>query len=209
MLIADMTPFRGQSMDVGTAFETGFAKARGLAVFSYSDVLGPYNGRVPVGRPDGDLPPRDAKGLLIEAFGLQDNLMVALCCDDGMTHPGLAAAPRRRGKTPRSLVESRPALLVVDPVAILGEVVERWATGELFAGQGGGLGASGFIRSHPVHLALPHGGAFLCPSVAQRSPYRRETGLAGGLVPESSCLPSVSLTENFMHCKDIEAREAP
>ena len=97
-LIADMTPFRGPSMDVGTAFEMGFTKARGLAVFSYSDVLGPYNGWVPVGRPGGDLPPRDAKGLLIEAFGLQDDLMVALCCDDGMTHPGLAAAPDASAK---------------------------------------------------------------------------------------------------------------
>ncbi len=98
ILLADMTPFRGPSMDVGTAFEMGFAKARGMAVFSYSDILGPYNGRVPVGlfddvgSFDDGLPARDADGLLIEAFGLQDNLMVALCCDDGMTHPSLAAA---------------------------------------------------------------------------------------------------------------------
>jgi nucleoside 2-deoxyribosyltransferase len=103
ILLADMTPFRGPSMDVGTAFEMGFAKARGMAVFSYSDVLGPYNGRVPVGSFDDvgsfdggllarDVPARDADGLLIEEFGLQDNLMVALCCDDGMTHPSLEAA---------------------------------------------------------------------------------------------------------------------
>jgi nucleoside 2-deoxyribosyltransferase len=92
ILLADMTPFRGPSMDVGTAFEMGFAKARGMAVFSYSDVLGPYNGRVPAGQSDPTLPPRDRDGLLIEEFGLQDNLMVALSCDDGMTHPSLEAA---------------------------------------------------------------------------------------------------------------------
>jgi nucleoside 2-deoxyribosyltransferase len=92
ILIADMTPFRGPSMDVGSAFEMGYAKARGMAVFSYSEIVGPYNGRMPVGRSDGDRPRHDAEGLLIEAFGLQDNLMVTLCCDDGMTHPSLAAA---------------------------------------------------------------------------------------------------------------------
>lgn len=92
ILLADMTPFRGPSMDVGTAFEMGFAKAQGLAVFSYSDVLGPYNGRVSVGPPDRALPPCDGDGLLIEEFGLQDNLMVALCCDDSITHPSLEAA---------------------------------------------------------------------------------------------------------------------
>lgn len=92
ILIADMTPFRGPSMDVGTAFEMGFAKALGMAVFSYGDGLGPYNGRVPVGSFDDGLPARDVDGLLIEEFGLQDNLMVALSCDDGMTHPSLAAA---------------------------------------------------------------------------------------------------------------------
>ena len=38
-LVADVTPFRGPSMDVGTAFEMGYAAARGLPVFGYSDVL--------------------------------------------------------------------------------------------------------------------------------------------------------------------------
>ena len=79
-------------VDAGTAFEMGFAKALGMAVFSYGDGLGPYNGRVPVGSFDDGLPARDVDGLLIEEFGLQDNLMVALSCDDGMTHPSLAAA---------------------------------------------------------------------------------------------------------------------
>ncbi len=92
VLIADMTPFRGPSMDVGTAFEMGFAKAREMPVFSYSDVLGPYNGRVITGPMDRDPRPCDVDGLLIEEFGLQDNLMVALCCSDNYVHPNLEAA---------------------------------------------------------------------------------------------------------------------
>ena len=88
ILIADMTPFRGPSMDVGTAFEMGFAKARGMPVFGYSDVFGPYNERVPTGHS----PQRDVDGLLIEDFGLQDNLMVALCCSDSEVHPSLETA---------------------------------------------------------------------------------------------------------------------
>ena len=92
ILIADMTPFRGPSMDVGTAFEMGLAKAREMPVFGYNDVLGPYNERVPTGPSDGDSRPRDVDGLHIEDFGLQDNLMVALCCSDGAVHPSFVAA---------------------------------------------------------------------------------------------------------------------
>ena len=59
-------------MWVGTAFEMGFAKVRGILMFGDSDVLGPYNECVPVGHS----PQRYADGLLIEEFGLQDNLML-------------------------------------------------------------------------------------------------------------------------------------
>src|SRR5687768_8912058 len=38
LLIANITPFRGPSMDAGTAFEIGFCAARKLPVFAYSDV---------------------------------------------------------------------------------------------------------------------------------------------------------------------------
>ena len=65
VLIADMTPFRGPSMDVGTAFEMGFAKACRMPVFGYSNVLGPYNERVRTGQSNGDPRPRDVDGLLI------------------------------------------------------------------------------------------------------------------------------------------------
>src|SRR4029077_1246927 len=35
-LIANLTPFRGPSADVGTVYEVGFARALGLKLFGYS-----------------------------------------------------------------------------------------------------------------------------------------------------------------------------
>ncbi len=92
-LVADVTPFRGPSMDVGTAFEMGYVAARGLPVFGYSEVLGAYHDRVspgPATTEDSRL--CDADGLLIEPFGLQDNLMVVIGCTDDTVHPNLEAA---------------------------------------------------------------------------------------------------------------------
>ena len=40
LMIANMTPFRGPSADVGTAYEMGFARALGLPVFAYTNVAG-------------------------------------------------------------------------------------------------------------------------------------------------------------------------
>ncbi|MGH9887005.1 MAG: nucleoside 2-deoxyribosyltransferase, partial [bacterium] len=62
--IANLTPFRGPSMDVGTAVEIGFLHARGKRVFGYTNDPRDYARRV------------SADGLLIEAFGLCDNLMI-------------------------------------------------------------------------------------------------------------------------------------
>jgi nucleoside 2-deoxyribosyltransferase len=63
-VIANITPFRGPSADVGTAWEMGYAFARGLPVFAYTDHAADYVDRV---EPDG---------LQVEAFGLSDNLML-------------------------------------------------------------------------------------------------------------------------------------
>ncbi len=79
-------------MDVGTAFEMGFATARGTPIFGYSNALGPYNARVPTGPSNGDPRPRDIDGLLIEDFGLQDNLMVVFGCSDSEVHSSLETA---------------------------------------------------------------------------------------------------------------------
>lgn len=79
---ANMTPFRGPSMDPGTAYEMGVAAALGKPVVGYTLDPRSYVERVcdamPVGRAaDGAL--RDPDGMAVEAFGmpLVDNLMMA------------------------------------------------------------------------------------------------------------------------------------
>jgi nucleoside 2-deoxyribosyltransferase len=79
VLIANLTPFRGPSADVGTAYEMGFMRALGRKVFGWSNSDHNFTERsiefagkaVPR---DGQW--RDAAGMLIEAFGLVDNLML-------------------------------------------------------------------------------------------------------------------------------------
>ena len=62
---ANVTPFRGVSADVGTAFEMGYLFGRGRPVWAYTAHTSDYAARVP---DDGDQ--------LVEAFGLADNLML-------------------------------------------------------------------------------------------------------------------------------------
>jgi nucleoside 2-deoxyribosyltransferase len=63
-VIANLTPFRGPSADVGTVWELGYAAGRGLPVFGYTAAMDHYGARV---TPDG---------LMVEDFGLADNLML-------------------------------------------------------------------------------------------------------------------------------------
>src|SRR4051794_40570148 len=63
LVVANMTPFRGPSMDVGTAVEIGFIFALGRPVFGYTNVVGDYSTRV------------IADGWQVEDFGFADNLM--------------------------------------------------------------------------------------------------------------------------------------
>ena len=75
-VVADIRPFRGAGMDPGTAWEIGYAIARGLPVFAYSRDLRAYAERVgPAG--DGPRGPVDSEGLLVEDFDLVENLMIA------------------------------------------------------------------------------------------------------------------------------------
>jgi nucleoside 2-deoxyribosyltransferase len=84
IVIANLTPFRGPSADVGTAYEIGFAHALGKSVFAYTNVTVPFTERTvkalnaKVARSsDGKL--RDAHGMFIEEVDLIDNLMLDGC----------------------------------------------------------------------------------------------------------------------------------
>ena len=70
LLIANLTPFRGPSADVGTVFELGFMRALGRPVFGWSNstLLFAERTRRFLG-PAGDT-------LSVEDFGLADNLMI-------------------------------------------------------------------------------------------------------------------------------------
>jgi len=74
LVIANLTPFRGPSMDVGTAIEMGYMHGCGKPVFAYTNVAADYAERV---QPDA---------FTVEPFGLVDNLMVeGPVCRSGAT----------------------------------------------------------------------------------------------------------------------------
>jgi nucleoside 2-deoxyribosyltransferase len=87
-IVANLTPFRGPSADVGTVYEVGFGRGLGLKVFGYATVAAAFLDRTLLaiggGRqgPDGSW--RDPDGLLVEQFGLFDNLMI----EGGITASG-------------------------------------------------------------------------------------------------------------------------
>lgn len=83
LIIANCTPFRGPSMDAGTAFEIGFMRALGRPVFGYSNVAGDYAGRVR-GSSEAVLAEWDSetRAAGIEDFGLSENLMIAIAVLD-------------------------------------------------------------------------------------------------------------------------------
>ena len=63
--LVNLTPFRGPSADVGTAFEMGYLFGRDRPVWAYTSHASDYATRV-----------IDDGALLVEAFGLADNLML-------------------------------------------------------------------------------------------------------------------------------------
>jgi nucleoside 2-deoxyribosyltransferase len=87
-VIANLTPFRGPSADVGTVFEIGFARGLGLPVFGYATVATAFLDRtlssIGGGRQEADGSWWDPDGLLVEQFGLFDNLMI----EGGITDSG-------------------------------------------------------------------------------------------------------------------------
>ena len=82
-MIANLTPFRGPSADVGTVYEVGFMRALGRPVYGYATTAEPFTQRtLDFAAAHGGVTTdvdgfrRDADGLLIEQFGLFDNLMI-------------------------------------------------------------------------------------------------------------------------------------
>jgi nucleoside 2-deoxyribosyltransferase len=79
-VIANLTPFRGPSADAGTVYEVGFARGIGIPVFGYATVTAPFLDRtlasIGGGRVGADGSWRDGDGMMVEQFGLFDNLMI-------------------------------------------------------------------------------------------------------------------------------------
>jgi nucleoside 2-deoxyribosyltransferase len=81
-VIANLTPFRGVSADVGTVFEIGYGFARHKKIYGYSNVRTNFIERIQefvsgalVKKEDGRLYAAD--GLAVENFDRFDNLMIA------------------------------------------------------------------------------------------------------------------------------------
>ena len=101
-LIANLTPLRGPSMDVGTAFEIGFMSGLGKPVFGYTNSHLPLFDRTlkydrkGFRRRKGAGPGivfEDADQLGVEQFGFVDNLMI-----DGSLHESGAGIVVRKTK---------------------------------------------------------------------------------------------------------------
>jgi nucleoside 2-deoxyribosyltransferase len=82
-MIANLTPFRGPSADVGTVYEVAMMRTLGRPVFGYANTAVGFTRRTTnfaserggvIAGADRSL--RDGEGLLIEQFGLFDNLMI-------------------------------------------------------------------------------------------------------------------------------------
>jgi nucleoside 2-deoxyribosyltransferase len=100
LVIANCSPFRGVSMDAGTAYEIGFARALGKPVFGYTNVVADYGRRAERYRRLGDPLNADAANSAIEDFGLAENLMIA-------TATFARDLVRTRVKPGRELVDQR------------------------------------------------------------------------------------------------------
>jgi nucleoside 2-deoxyribosyltransferase len=84
LVIANITPFRGPSADVGTVYEMGYAHGLGKKVIAYTNTAELFTERTvkalggEVSRKLDDLL-RDKLGMFIEENGLVDNLMINGC----------------------------------------------------------------------------------------------------------------------------------
>lgn len=78
IMLANIVPFRGPSLDPGTAWEIGYAYGKGIPVICYGS-RGTYLNRCrTLGLESGKVG-LDHDGIQIEDFGEQENLMIARC----------------------------------------------------------------------------------------------------------------------------------
>ena len=94
-IIANLTPFRGPGADAGTVYELGYMAGRGKPLFAYSNDPATYAERVArthqvTKSSGGGLIDRD--GLVVEDFGLSDNLMMIHALD---LHGAALVTPRK------------------------------------------------------------------------------------------------------------------
>ena len=86
--IANLTPFRGVSMDAGTAFEVGYMRALGKPVFGYSNVVQDLAARSRNFRKMDVLPFEVGRPAYeVEDFGLAENLMIAVAIAESGVPP--------------------------------------------------------------------------------------------------------------------------
>ena len=78
LVIANIVPFRGPSLDPGTAWEIGYAYARGIPVICYGSTA-TYLRRCRDLGLEGSIAGFDQEGMLIEDFDEQENLMISRC----------------------------------------------------------------------------------------------------------------------------------
>lgn len=121
VIVADLSPFRSVSADPGTAFELGYVFALGKPVYGYSDAAADLFGRMTGGAPRKKLHTLSdgrtlhADGLVIEDFGLPDNLMLieAIAASGG----AFFAGPGGRWSAPEGLSPFEACLAAIAATA--------------------------------------------------------------------------------------------
>ncbi len=76
-VVANLTPFRGISADVGTVYEVAYALALGRPVFAYTEAPAHLGTRIRAAFGSSADPALAGDGMIVEDFGLPDNLMIA------------------------------------------------------------------------------------------------------------------------------------
>jgi nucleoside 2-deoxyribosyltransferase len=108
-LIANLTPFRGVSMDAGSAFEVGFMRALGRPVAGYTNAVDLHLERARAFRAGAPLHfDADRPDVEIEDFDLAENLMIEIAIRESGC--SVVRNPVARGHTMTDLAGFRQCL---------------------------------------------------------------------------------------------------